>query len=353
MFSPPSRQPVFLGESYKFSPNPLHKTSFPAYVPRTVPTHEKHIERVPYPYQNMRFDHLRTFYIPHTKLDHPYAKHLKIDPFRQEHETTEVEHLGIKAEMLTGSRPNEAKPEMGLGEKEGVKEFAIKNLQEAKGTENTLTRHRDEAVYENISTLPFEEQYKKFLNEKQENTSINHHNKKIESTIKEIENADLSTGAKDALKKIHEGRKRADNPITNRKKTVVKPIVAPLPPAPPATTAVPPAPPATTATLPVPTTPPPVPLSNKKKPRTKKMEPFVEAKVNDIENDVGVEVSGGIVSDLVYLQTELKTLKGTDDLPADVKQKAVQMHLLKSNTKMKVKGFQEMLNRNIKKLRRK
>lgn len=373
MFS--GRQPVFLGEAYKFSPNPLHKTSFPDYVPRNIPTHEKPIPRVEYPYKNMRFDHLRAFYIPQTKFDHPYAKYLKIDPVKKEHETTEVEHLGIKAEMETKSGPNEAKLEMGLGKKDGVKEFAIKNLQEERGTENTLTRHRDEAIREDITVLPFEEQYLKFLNEKKElRETVNkdkkelsvaqEQNKPLHKKIDLINNARNIDG-KSKTEMINKIKTKLipEKPISSgehvffKKKTVVRPIVPPTPPATTPPPSVPPAPPATTATLPAPITPPPAPLSKKDKRRQKRLEPFVEEKVNDIEkrtlgdDDTGLDLTDIHISELKDLQTDLKGLKGSDNIPENVKQKVIQLGILKVNSRIKVKGLQDILNRNIKKQR--
>ena len=203
MFS--SKQPVFLGESYRFSPEPLQKTTFQHFQPRNIPTHTINLEKVSYPYTNMRFDHLRAFHIPHSKLDHPYAKHLKVDPYHKENYNAEVEHLGIKKEMEKGSRPNEVKLQMGLDKNENIKDFAIDNLQESAGTETKLTRHRDETVFEGTTTLPFEARYKKFLEEKEK---MKTHNKPIDEKQNTIQrNPDLSDTFKERLTKTLDKKK--------------------------------------------------------------------------------------------------------------------------------------------------
>ena len=183
MFS--SKQPVFLGESYRFSPKPLQKTTFQHFQPRNIPSHTINFEKVSYPYTNLRFDHLRAFHIPHSRLDHPYAKHLKVDPYHKENYNAEVEHLGIKKEMEKGSRPNEVKLQMGLDKNENIIDFTIDNLQESAGTVTKLTRHRNEADFEGITTLPFGKQYENFL---AENEKLKTHNQPInekQNTLKD------------------------------------------------------------------------------------------------------------------------------------------------------------------------
>ena len=224
MFS--SRQPVFLGEAYKFSPNPLHKTVFQEYKPREIPTHDMPIKKVEYPYANMRFDHLKTFFIPHSNFEHPHFKGLDIHTVKKEKYDAEIEHLGIKDEMEKPSGPNEVKIQMGLGKNEGVPEFAIKNLQQEAGTENTLSRHRDELNFENTTALPFEKQYLEFLDKKQDDVAVNQH---LNDKIAEVKERKISKETKNSVIKALESRKQQ----SNRKKTTVQNIIIPPPPPPP------------------------------------------------------------------------------------------------------------------------
>ena len=231
-----SKQPVFLGEVYKFAPKPFHKSGFQPYKAREIPTHVTPVEKVKYPYVYMRFDHLKPFYVQHNRFEHPNLKNLEIHAVHKEKYDAEVEHLGIKDVMEKGTRPNEAKYEVGLEQTDGVKEFAIKNFQQEAGTENKLSRHRDEKDYENISALPFEERYKQFLANKKSDKILNqNHDDAIKATKSRT---DISSDAKERIIGVFEKRKYN----SNRKKTKVVPIATATPPAPPAT---PPAPPAT------------------------------------------------------------------------------------------------------------
>ena len=168
-----NRNVVFLGERLKLSPPPLHPPKFEEYKPYRIKTDPVSIHQSEYPYVNMRFQHLANFHISHSKFVHPNLKDLDIEPVKMFHEKFEVEHLGIKPEMDKKSHPNESKFQMGLGKKATVKDFAEMNLEADDGGENTLTRHRDEAEYEDITALPFEEQYLRFLKKKEKVKEFN------------------------------------------------------------------------------------------------------------------------------------------------------------------------------------
>ena len=218
----------FLGEKFKFSPNPLHKPSFYHYQPYQVTTHAIPTHKTEYPYVNMRFAHLRQFSIPHTSFKHPHLQGLEVEAPAVKHKPLrEVEHLGLKSEMESSNKPNEIKLEMGLGNAT-VKDFAVSNLQEEVGTENALTRHRDESKFEDITTLPFEEQYKNFLEKKQD---VREHNDNLNATIKDLHKTTIPESEKQEIEAdLKKNKRTISHP---RKKLVVQPV-ATTPPSTPA-----------------------------------------------------------------------------------------------------------------------
>ena len=333
----------FLGESKKFSPNPLHKPNFGEFKPYTVSTNAISIPKTEYPYKNMRFAHLSIFRVPHTTFRHPHFKGLDIKEPDVKHESFEVEHLGKKSEMEKESKPNEAKIEMGLGERQSAKDFAIDNLKSESGTENTLSRVRDEMEYKDITALPFEDQYKAFLNEKQE---VRKHNGAIDESVKDLRNKINKTEAeKQNIEQVLEKSKRN---LNHRKKTVVEPIV-PTAPAPSSAPAPVPEPVPTTKTpyskkkpasarknisekvleilsppsrLETDATTPVVHSSKKEKRRNKKLGDSVGKEVDKIEERLESQVSLDIF-DRHDLDKLIMDLPGKASIPDAAREKAI------------------------------
>ena len=311
----------FLGETHKFQPNPLHKKTFEPFHPYTVSTQSLQLPSTDYPYKNMRFDHLRLFSIPHSQFKHPHLKGLKTDEPTIKHEPlSEVEHLGIKGEMENESKPNEIKLEMGL-DNATVKDFAVSNLKEQAGTETTLSRHKDEKTYKNISTLPFDEQYLAFLAEKNE---VRDHNKSVDNTI-EMTNK-LFTGKN--KKQIEQVLNDTKIKITHPKKTVVQPVTGP------------------TSPLPVNTTNPTTAKKSKKKPPAQTVDPIPTdssesaSEANDdvdspakksnksnkkLGEKVGEMVAYFEQSDIREFNSLLENVSGATPIPLAARMKAVAM----------------------------
>ena len=228
---------VFWGENQRFAPKPFHKSSFPHYTPYSVRTEHINIPKKQLHLYYSRFHHLDNINIPQSHFKHPHLKGHEIDPQKVKYETYKVDYLGIKGHMEKGSRPNEAKNEMLGLKKVTVGDFTKMNLQEEAGTESTLSRHRDNQKYD-VTVLPFEEQYRKFLESKKE---VQHADNEAHDMLKDIMN--MTEADK---QKVLKNKQNAEIKISKyrKKKTVVQPIVQPNSPVasstPPPTSSTPP-----------------------------------------------------------------------------------------------------------------
>ena len=254
---------VFLGERLKFNPPPLHKPKLEEYKPYHVKTNMYSVPKAEYPYTSLRFhNHLSSLPVQPSGYVNPYTKHLDIEPVKFKHEIYSVPHLGLKPEMEKGSHPNEAKFQMGMTKKTTLKDFVSDNLEEeVGGEENTLTRHRDEAEYEDITALPFEEQYLRFLKKKEK---VKEDNQTIENKIqKHIKLRKIQPEDIDTDPAISTLKRKIITKVPHRKKITVQPI-APTP----------------TTT---PTTPPP---ATKTKQSKKTLGEIITPKVAEIEKRI-------------------------------------------------------------------
>ena len=254
---------VFLGERLKFNPPPLHKPKLEEYKPYHVKTNMYSVPKAEYPYTSLRFhNHLSSLPVQPSGYVNPYTKHLDIEPVKFKHEIYSVPHLGLKPEMEKGSHPNEAKFQMGMTKKTTLKDFVSDNLEEeVGGEENTLTRHRDEAEYEDITALPFEEQYLRFLKKKEK---VKEGNQTIEKDIqKHIKIRKIPPEDIDTDPAISTLKSKIRTKVPHRKKITVQPI-APTP----------------TTT---PTTPPP---ATKTKQSKKTLGEIITPKVAEIEKRI-------------------------------------------------------------------